>query len=68
MSYSYEQLQQLSAFIHVYESWLTSHGYDLQKIKLITGLIYLNMSPLHSNKFNKMLWCKAIETIYDTVG
>ena len=37
--------------------------FDLDKIKLITGLIFLNMSPLHDEKFGKMLWFKAIELL-----
>jgi len=39
------------------------NGFDLEKIKLITGLIYLNMSPLHDGNFGKMLWFKSIEIL-----
>jgi hypothetical protein len=35
---------------------------------LLSGLIYLNMSPLHTNKFNKMLWFKSIEMLYESVN
>ncbi len=39
-----------------YEQFLSSKGYDLQKIKLIRALIFLNMSPLHQEPFNLMLY------------
>ena len=31
-----------------------SKKYDLNKIKIITALIYLNMSPLHTYPFGKL--------------
>lgn len=39
------------------------YGYDLHKIKLITGLIYLNMACMHEGKFSKLLWFKAISIL-----
>lgn len=68
VEYSHNTSHQLTEFIKSYENWLVDHNYDLNKVKLITGLIYLNMSPLHSNKFNKMLWFKSIEMLYDSVN
>ena len=37
----------------------------LNKVKLITSIIFLNMSPLHDEKFSKMLWFKSIEMMYE---
>ena len=68
VEYSHNTSHQLTEFIKLYENWLIDHNYDLNKVKLITGLIYLNMSPLHSNKFNKMLWFKSIEMLYESVN
>ena len=68
VEYSHNTSHQLTEFIKLYENWLIGHNYDLNKVKLITGLIYLNMSPLHSNKFNKMLWFKSIEMLYESVN
>ena len=68
VKYSHNTSHQLTEFIKLYENWLIDHNYDLNKVKLITGLIYLNMSPLHSNKFNKMLWFKSIEMLYDSIN
>jgi hypothetical protein len=65
IKYDYPISENLVRFKLIYENWLILNGYDLQKIKLITGLIFLNMSPLHDEKFGKMLWFKGIEMIDD---
>lgn len=63
VSYSYPISESLIKFKKIYEKWITQNGFDLNKIKFITGLIYLNMSPLHDGKFGKMLWFKSIEIL-----
>lgn len=42
--------------LKMYESWLISKGYDLDRIKMITNIIFLNMAPLHSKKFGNFLY------------
>ena len=61
VKYSYKVTDSLQHFKGDYEKWLTANGYDLSKVKLITALIFLNMSPLHDEKFGKMLWFKSLE-------
>ncbi len=39
-----------------YESFIKRNGFDLNKIKIITSLIFLNMSPLHHEPFDLMLY------------
>lgn len=39
-----------------YESFIQKNGFDLNKIKTITALIFLNMSPLHQEPFDLMLY------------
>lgn len=68
VKYSYDTTHQLKEFIKIYEKWLIDNKYDLNKVRLITGLIYLNMSPLHSNKFNKLLWFMSIEMLYESIN
>jgi choline kinase/mannose-6-phosphate isomerase-like protein (cupin superfamily)/thiamine kinase-like enzyme len=59
---SYPENEQLSKFKDLYEDWL-SNKYDINKVKLITGLIYINMAPLHTHNFSKLLLCKSIELL-----
>jgi thiamine kinase-like enzyme len=63
ITYDYFISENLSKFRLDYENWITKNGFDLDKVKLITGLIFLNMSPLHDDKFGKMLWFKSIEIL-----
>ena len=63
INYSYCNLKSLSKFKTTYENWIVDNGYDLNKVKILTGLIFLNMSPLHDEKFGKMLWFKSIELL-----
>jgi NDP-sugar pyrophosphorylase family protein/mannose-6-phosphate isomerase-like protein (cupin superfamily) len=62
-NYDYYISEDLYEFKSHYESWLADNGYDLNKVKLITAIIFLNMSPLHNEKFGKMLWFKSIELL-----
>ena len=63
IKYSYKVTDNLIHFKGDYEKWLIKNGYDLEKIKLITAIIFLNMSPLHDEKFGKMLWFKSLELL-----
>jgi NDP-sugar pyrophosphorylase family protein/mannose-6-phosphate isomerase-like protein (cupin superfamily) len=65
ISYSYNISENLTKFKNYYENWIIENGYDLDKVKLITALIFLNMSPLHDEKFSKMLWFKATTMLYE---
>lgn len=38
-----------------FEEFVIKNNYDFKKIKLITSLIFLNMSPLHNDPFNFLL-------------
>lgn len=65
VTYSYDISTSILKFTKDLEEWIISKGYDIEKIKLITSLIFLNMSPLHDEKFGKLLWFKSIEMLYD---
>jgi dTDP-glucose pyrophosphorylase/mannose-6-phosphate isomerase-like protein (cupin superfamily) len=63
INYNYPLSDNLVKFKSIYELWLLNQGFDVNKVRLITGLIFLNMSPLHDGKFGKMLWFKSIEML-----
>ena len=65
VNYSYYVSEELHEFREYYKKWIADNGFDLNKVKLITAIIFLNMSPLHDEKFGKMLWFKSIEMLYD---
>ncbi|MFH1424507.1 MAG: NTP transferase domain-containing protein [archaeon] len=40
----------------MYEKFVEANGFDLRKIQIITALIFLNMSPLHTDPFDILLY------------
>ena len=40
----------------ILEKYFNKKSYDFNKIKLISALIFINMSPLHSSPFSEMLY------------
>ena len=58
--FSHDHDEMLDSFKVYFEKWVVEHNYDLQKIKKITALIYLNMSPLHLDKLDDLLFFKSI--------
>lgn len=67
VNFSFSVSDNLTRFKNYYENWIIEKGYDLNKVKLITALIFLNMSPLHDEKFSKMLWFKSTEMLDEYV-
>jgi len=46
-------LTQCTSILH---DFILENGYDLKKVKILTGLIWINMAPLHEYPFNKFLF------------
>ena len=42
--------------ISFFENYLRNKGFDINKVRIITGLIFLNMAPLHHDPFDKLLF------------
>lgn len=47
------------------EEYIVEKGHSPEKVKLLVGLIYLNMSALHQQPFDKMLHAMGREIIYN---
>lgn len=63
VSYSYSNDDNLNVFQPRYEKWILNQGYDLNRVKLITSLIFLNMAPLHEEVFGNLLFFKSKEML-----
>ena len=46
----------LIRFKNYFHKYLISNGYDLNKVKLLSSLIYLNIAPLHDYPYNELLF------------
>ena len=40
----------------LFKNWIKKNGYDLKKVMILTGLIFLNISPLHHYPYNNFLF------------
>lgn len=54
--YNFQTKNDLVDAKELYETFLKENGYDLNKIRVLTSLIFLNMSPLHNDPFDLMLY------------
>ena len=59
VSFNHKTTDNLNKFIPYFESWINDNGFELQRIKKITSLIFLNMSPLHEKDFGDLLFFKS---------
>lgn len=50
------RLQTLVECEHIFFKHLANKGYDINKIKILRSIIWLNMSPLHHHPFNLFLY------------
>ena len=49
------------------DKWIEKNGYDLQKVKIMTGLIFLNIAALHHDPYSKFLYYLGKDLIYREV-
>ena len=50
------RLQTLVDCENIYFEYLKSNGYNIEKVKLLRAIIWLNMSPLHHHPFDNFLF------------
>ena len=65
VNYKYKSESMLDKFKPIYEKWIIHNDYDLDKVKLITALIFLNMSPIHEKEFGDLLFFKAKQMLQE---
>ena len=65
VTYDYKSESKLNQFKVVYEEWVVDNGYDLDKVKTITSLIFLNMAPLHEKEFGDLLFFKSKQMLQE---
>ena len=54
--YSVETRNSLLKALSIYETWINENNFDLDKIRVLSALIWLNMSPLHTYPDNLILF------------
>lgn len=59
VSFDYARRIQAESLRDVLEGFVTDSGWSFDKVTLIVSLIYLNMAPLHSYPFDKLLFAQG---------
>ncbi len=52
-------------FIKIYYSWLKKNNFDIKKIEIITGLIFLNIAALHHYPYSLFLYALGKKILVD---
>lgn len=65
--YKYHIKNDLMEAKEEYELFLRKNKFDIHKIKLLTSLIFLNMSPLHNDPFDLMLYYMGKNMLHKTL-
>ena len=60
ITYTFKNNDKLTEFQFYFKQWASKNGFDFCKIKKLTSLIYLNMSPLHDKNLDKLLFFHSI--------
>ena len=50
------KIKNINKFKKIFFDMIISKGMEVKKVKILTGLIYLNMAPLHQHPFDKLLF------------
>jgi len=56
IEYDFYRKQALVECEQLFGSWLVSNGYDNKKVRVLTALIFLNISPLHHHPYSLLLY------------
>ncbi|HHT9159593.1 MAG TPA: NTP transferase domain-containing protein [Candidatus Brocadiaceae bacterium] len=56
ITFDFAQRFLTSDYLSILDEFVISNGWDVKKVHMLVPLIYLNMSPLHHDPFNKMLY------------
>lgn len=65
--FDYDSKKRLIEAKEEFERFIIDNGYDLKKVKILTSLCFLNMSPLHKYPLNLLLYFLGKEMLYKSL-
>jgi len=63
----FAQRWQTNTYLQIMTDFIIDNKYDIEKVRILVALIYLNMSPLHHYPFDKMLYSLGRELLFKEV-
>ncbi|OGI12556.1 hypothetical protein A3K64_01470 [Candidatus Micrarchaeota archaeon RBG_16_36_9] len=67
VNFSYYMKSNLITFLEDFEDFVKKEGYDVEKVNILTSLIYLNIAPLHHYPYNLFLYYLGKYTLYKSL-
>ena len=64
ITYDFNRKQMLVQCEEYYYKWLVRNGYDAERVKLLTSLIFLNIAGLHHYPYSLVLLALGKEMLY----
>ena len=55
------------SLIEKFESYIISKNLDFKRIKILAGITFLNMAPLHNSPFDRLLMAFGSKLINDQI-
>lgn len=65
--FDFAQRFQTENYLRALGEYVKEGGYDLNRVRILVALIYLNMSPLHHYPFDKMLYSLGRDLLYKEI-
>ena len=65
ITYDFTRKQSLIECENYYHKWIVKNGFDLKKVKLITALIFLNISALHDFPYVLVLYALGKQMLFE---
>ena len=67
INFNVPKIKKFKNYEKIFFDLILSQKLDIEKVKIITGLIFLNMSPLHHYPFDKILYNLSKKILYEEV-
>ena len=68
INYSFQKKSKLIKFRTIFHKFLSSHNFDIDKVKLLSILIYLNIAPLHEQPYSNLLYYHGKLSLFNLIN
>ena len=66
--YKFSKRNNLLKYLKYFESFINKNNYDLNRVRLISALIYLNIAPLHHHPYSDLLFFHGKLSLKNLLG
>ena len=63
--YKFSKRRNLIKYLELFEKFIVDNNFDLEKVRLISALIYLNIAPLHHSPYSELLFFHGKLELYN---